>query len=146
MLNLILVISSGVLATLSMMFVMELITRSQLANADMVRAIGSIFTGRYENSLKLGLVLHIISGIIFAVIYYSIFDYFLINYEILAPVLGLLVGFFHGMVVSLSLVNVIAKYHPLKQFQETGLYMAIAHIIGHMVYGLSVGVMFSVFS
>ena len=140
------IIISGTLATFTMMFVMELITRSQFANADMVRAIGSIFTGQYENSLKLGLVLHLISGIIFAVIYFYIFDYFLVDNAKLAPVFGLVVGFFHGMVVSLSLVNVIAKYHPLKKFQETGLYMAIAHILGHMVYGLSVGVMYSIFS
>ncbi|NIS09829.1 MAG: hypothetical protein GWO07_14000, partial [Candidatus Dadabacteria bacterium] len=52
-------IFSGIMATLMMIGIMELITRSKLANADMVRAIGSIFTKAYENSLTPGLIAHI---------------------------------------------------------------------------------------
>ena len=43
------ILLSGFVATLIMIGIMELVTRSQLANADMVRAIRSIFTKSYIN-------------------------------------------------------------------------------------------------
>lgn len=133
---------AGFFATLCMVGVMEIITRSQLANADMVRAIGSIFTKSYDNSLKPGLILHFISGLIFTTVYFAAFKFFLLDNAIIAPVVGLVGGFFHGMFITLLLVNLIAKYHPLNKFRETGFYMASAHVIGHMVFGLALGIMY----
>ena len=133
---------SGFFATLCMVVIMETITRSQLANADMVRAIGSIFTKDYDNSLKPGLILHFVSGLIFTSIYFAAFKFFLLDKTVLAPVLGLVGGFFHGIFITLLLVNLVAKYHPLSKFRETGFYMASAHVVGHMVFGLALGVMY----
>lgn len=144
--SLVFVIISGFTATLVMIAIMELTTRAKLANADMIRAIGSIITKSYENALTPGLLIHFSSGIFFAIIYFYAFGFLLPNKPNLAPVAGLAFGFFHGIVVTLSVVNLISKHHPLKKFQETGLYMALAHIIGHIVYGLSVGVMYSIFN
>ncbi len=137
-------IFGGIVATLMMIGVMELITRSKLANADMVRAIGSIFTKSYKNALNPGLFIHIASGVFFAFIYFSMFSFVLGNNTALGSVAGLAGGFFHGIVITLALVNLVAKYHPLQKFQQTGFYMAFAHVVGHMVYGLSLGVIYSV--
>ena len=139
-------IFSGIVATLMMIGIMELITRSKLANADMVRAIGSIFTKSYSNALNPGLLVHIASGVMFAFLYFLMFNFVLGDKVSLGSVAGLAGGFFHGIVIVLALVNIIAKYHPVQKFQQTGFYMALAHIIGHMVYGLSLGVMYSVAS
>ncbi|NIV43135.1 MAG: hypothetical protein GWN11_03490 [Candidatus Dadabacteria bacterium] len=70
-------IFSGIMATLMMIGIMEPITRSKLANADMLRAIGSIFTKSYENSLTHGLIAHIASGIFFALFYFLMFNFVL---------------------------------------------------------------------
>ena len=133
---------SGFFATLCMVGVMDIITKSKLANADMVRAIGSIFTKNYENSFKPGLILHFLSGLIFTTVYFAAFKFFLLENTTLAPVVGLVGGFFHGMFITLLLVNLVAKYHPLSKFKETGFYMATAHVVGHMVFGLALGLIY----
>lgn len=137
------ILLSGFVATLIMIGIMELVTRSQLANADMVRAIGSIFTKSYINSLKPGLLIHFTSGVIFAFAYFLMFNLILPDKLNLGAVVGLAIGFFHGMVITLALVNLVIKYHPVQRFRIAGFYMALAHIIGHMIYGLTLGVMYS---
>ena len=63
------IILAGLLGTTCMTSVMSVIHRSGFANADMVRAIGSMVTRTYENSLMPGILIHFTSGFIFAFIY-----------------------------------------------------------------------------
>ena len=51
-------------------------------------------------------------------------------------------GIFHGIVVSMVLVMAVSDSHPLEQFREAGFGVAISHFIGHVVYGLTVGIVF----
>ena len=51
------------------------------------------------------------------------------------PGIGLFTGFAQGLVVSLSLVVLIAEHHPQKSFRKAGFGVAIAHLLAHIVYG-----------
>ena len=125
-----------------MLFVLEVITRMQLANADMIRALGSIYTRNYDNSLRPGLIFMLLSGALFSFIYYLIIAFFVPTPGIATVLAGLAMGLFHGMVVSLGLVVLIAEHHPLEKFREAGLTVAASHVVGHVVYGFTVGTMF----
>jgi hypothetical protein len=48
-------------------------------------------------------------------------------------------GPFHGSVVSLMLVVLMAEHHPLERFREAGLRVAVTHVAAHIVYGFVVG-------
>jgi hypothetical protein len=53
--------------------------------------------------------------------------------------LGLGVGVFHGMLVSLMLVWVVSESHPLEEFNEAGLAVGLSHFAGHVAFGAVVG-------
>ena len=142
MTTIIFVIISGLIATTLMSLFMELITKAGIADADMIRAVGSILTKSYEDSFQTGLIIQFGFGIFFSFIYFFIFGYFVpVNLGI-AIMSGFAMGFFHGMVVSLGIVVVIAEHHPVEKFKNAGLGVAAGHVGGHIIYGLVLGAIY----
>ena len=130
-----LTILAGILGTAGMTIVMWLIHRSGLANADMMRAIGSLYTRSYENSLLPGFIIHF--GVAF--LYTAFLSIFLLRSVVALTGLGGMLGLLHGLVVSFALVALVAEHHPLEQFQKAGSEVVVAHMVGHIIYGLIVG-------
>ena len=60
------IILSGLVASLVMVFVMQLITLSGIANANMVQAIGGLVTRQRRFSVLVGLLIYFSAGILFA--------------------------------------------------------------------------------
>ena len=137
--SILVIILSGILGTCGMSFVMWLINRSGLANADMIRAVGSIYTRSYENALLPGIIMHFTAGIIFAFLYVIFLSIFSLGSVGAYIGMGAMTGVFHGLVVSFLLVVSVAEHHPLEQFQKAGSEVAVAHLAGHIIYGLIVG-------
>jgi hypothetical protein len=52
-----------------------------------------------------------------------------------------MIGLFHGVAFAFVLVISVAEHHPLEQFRDAGFEVAIAHLAGHIIYGLIVGTM-----
>ena len=132
--------ASGLLGTLAMTLLMDKITKSGKANADMVRAIGSLITKSLENSFPIGIILHIVFGVVIAFLYVFMLQVFNVNTLMASIGMGFGLGFFHGVVVSLLLVVTVAEHHPLQDFQDAGFSVAAAHFAAHIVYGIVVGV------
>ncbi len=132
---------AGIVGTIGMEIILQGITKSGIANADMTRAVGSIFTKSLTNSYRIGLVLQTFSGIIFAFIYTLAFVLFDVKGFLSCVGAGVLLGFIHGAVVGFILVAAVAENHPLPEFRQAGFSVAVAHWVGHLVYGLLVGVM-----
>ena len=139
MLDLLLTIVAGILATAVMSSFLFLIHWGGFANADMIRALGSLLTRSEDNALIPGLVIHFTSGVVFAFVYLVFWS--LWGFEALGTylLLGAITGAAHGLVVSFLLVSLIAGHHPLPRFQEAGISVAFAHLLGHVVYGVVVG-------
>ena len=133
------VLIAGIIGTIGMTGLLEGITKSGIANADIVRAIGSLFTKSLESSFKVGIIIDLLAGIVFAAFY----TFVIVSFEIhgLLSCIGacMLIGFVHGAVVSFLLVATVAEHHPLRQFQKTGFSVIIAHWAGHIFYGFIVG-------
>lgn len=132
-------IVAGIVGTAGMSLAMWIITKSGIANAAMIRAIGSMFTKSYDDSFGPGLAVHFISGILFAFLY-------VILISILAPIsvaatiaTGAMIGVFHGVAFGFLLVITVAEHHPIEQFRSAGFEVAIAHFVGHVIYGTLVG-------
>ena len=137
--DLVYIIVCGIIGTSAMTFVMWLITKEGLANADMVRAIGSIFSGK-ENALSTGMIIHYVAGIVVAFIYLVLISLFLPTSLLGYAVTGTAIGIFHGVAFAFILVVVVAEHHPQEEFRNAGLEVALAHLAGHIVYGLVVGI------
>jgi hypothetical protein len=134
----------GLAATSLMTFTLYLFHWRGFANGDMVRALGSLVTKKYENSVKPGLMIHALGGVVFALVYVYVWSQFpeitdggIVRYM----QLGAFCGFAQGLVTSISLVIFVAEYHPLQQFRVVGMNVALVHLLAHVVYGTAVGAM-----
>ena len=130
---------SGLIGTAGMTLVMWAVTKSGIAHADMIRAIGSIFTRSYRDSLTPGVIVHFGVGIIVAFFYVIIISILTPASVIRTIGAGAMIGLFHGVVFSFLLVVAVAEHHPLEMFRSAGSEVAVTHLAGHIVYGLLVG-------
>jgi hypothetical protein len=132
-------LSAGLLGGLVMEGVLWLIGRGGWAKADMIVALGSMFTKSRDTAWRVGALLHAVSAIGFALIYTLLMHALGFTQMPWSGALGAGVGFFHGLIVSLGLLWVVAEQHPLEEFNEAGLAIGLSHIVGHVAYGVVVG-------
>lgn len=132
---------AGAIATIGMSLVMWAINKSGLSRADMIRALGSLLTKQAENALVPGLVTHLLSGMMFAFAYTILLNAPPLGTWYAFLIMGTLLGLFHGFVVSFMLVVFVAESHPLPDFRNVGLSVAVAHVLGHIVYGAAMGLL-----
>ncbi len=135
-------IIAGFIATAGITGVLWLIDKTGWTKADMVRALGSLFTKSYENSLKVGLVIHFMAGIIISAVYLHILSILSLTSLVSAVFVGGIIGFVHGFAFSFVMV-IIAEQHPVPEFQQADFHVAVAHILGHIVYGMIIGAIFA---
>ena len=139
------VILSGLVGTGAMTLLMSFVTRAGLANADMVRAIGSVFTGSLDRALVVGATLYAMGGIIFAALYTFALSYLPLEGFWQTFGASTLLGFVHGFLMSFVLVVVVVEHHPVDKFREAGFGVALAHLLGHVAYGMGVGLVLGLF-
>jgi len=133
------VLVAGVVASAAMEGVLLVIGRAGWAKADMLVALGSMITKSRTNAWKVGVVLHVVSATVFAVLYTLLMMKLGYTHLPMSFMLGLGIGIVHGLLVSLALVWVVAQRHPLEEFNEATLAIGLSHFVGHVVYGGVVG-------
>ncbi|HET6347989.1 MAG TPA: hypothetical protein VFH88_02800 [Candidatus Krumholzibacteria bacterium] len=137
---LLLVVLAGLLGTVFMSLVMWFIHEQGWANADMIRAVGSLVTRRYEGSVPPGLLMHLTAGCLFAIPYILIIRSLGSTNIFVILMVGAAIGAFHGAAMVFVLMA-LAEKHPLPQFQTAGPAVGWAHVVGHVAYGVGVAVM-----
>jgi hypothetical protein len=135
---------AGVLGGSAMLFVMWLMTRGGLARGNMVVALGGLVTKSRDSALRVGLMLHTLSAIGFAMVYAMLMLWLESTGMPNALMVGIGAGFFHGLIVSLMLVWVVAEGHPFEEYNEAGLAVGLSHLLGHVVYGATVGLIIGI--
>ena len=148
--NIVIVLLVGALSGLTGAFAMTAfmlrVSASFGREVDMVRALGSFFTGKLENSRKIGKMLHTVSGIVFGMIY------LMIIYKIGALAfphaifLGIGFGLFHGLFISYALMFYASERHPIEEYRNATLVEGLLHMVGHLIYGAVVGLVGALFS
>ena len=103
---------------------------------DVVRAVGSLMTGRRERIFRLGLSLHVAMGILFAFLYAGFLNLSRIPFNAMT---GLLLGSLHGVIIMLLVSIMVMEHHPVAGYHEKGLGTGLAQLVAHMLYGATVG-------
>lgn len=134
---------AGFVATAGMTLVLWTINRSGWTNADMVRALGSLVTRSYEKASGVGVLVHFAGGVVFAAVYLHILSVLGLSSLPGEIFVGGFLGFGQGFIVGWAIIR-FAFRHPVEQFQRADYQVAIAHCLGHVVYGMLVGAMFGV--
>jgi hypothetical protein len=135
-----LTILSAILGTGGMSLFILLITHSESLNADVIKAIGSIYRRSHDNSLLPGVAICFSAGIIVAFLYVVFISPSFSCSITSSAAVGAVTGLFYGIVVFLSLVFLVGQRHPLKQFRETSFEVAVVYLLGCFIYGVIVGV------
>ena len=107
-----------------------------IGKIDVIPAVGALITGRTENALSIGYVVHFASGIVFAYIYWGL----LRSNEM--PIVWWafgMAGCIHGIVVMLLVCITVMEHHPIARYHERGPMTGLAQLIAHIVYGVVVG-------
>jgi hypothetical protein len=130
---------AGALGGAAMEFVMWLIARAGLARGDMILALGSLITKTRARAYRVGFAVHAAAAFGFALVYVLLMVTLGMTRLPESLVLGLGVATFHGIVVALMLVWVVADHHPLEEFKEADLLVGLSHVAGHAAYGAVVG-------
>src|SRR5690606_7363515 len=132
-------IVGGVLGGAAMLSVMWLMTRNGLARGNMVVALGGLVTRSRESAWRVGLMLHTLSAIGFAMVYAMLMLWMGATGMPSALMVGVGAGLFHGLVVRLMLVWVGAAGRPFEEYSEAGLAVGLSHLLGHVAYGAVAG-------
>ena len=102
---------------------------------DMVRALGSYFTGKVDGSAALGRTIHSFSGVIFGMIYFAIMQAMGALVFPYALFLGIGFGFFHGLIMSYMLMFYASERHPIEEYRKATLEEGLLHLLGHIIFG-----------
>jgi hypothetical protein len=139
-------VTAGVLGGAAMLASMWLMARAGLFAGEweppprrsMVVAVGGLITKSRASAFRVGMLVHCVFAIVFAMIYAVVLGWLGATALPAALVVGVTLGFAHGLVVSLGIVWV-ADGHPFEEYNETSLAIGVAHMAAHVVYGAVVG-------
>jgi hypothetical protein len=132
---------SGLVGAFAMTTFMGAVSNAFSQRVDMVRALGSYFTGRLEGSLWLGRLIHAISGLIFGALYLFIMQWMDALTFPFPIFLGIAFGFFHGLIMSYVLMIFASERHPIEDYRNATLEEGLLHLVGHVIFGGVVGLM-----
>jgi len=130
---------AGIAGAIAMLVVMTVIDRAHPDGRNMIVGVGSLLTRTQANARLVGCLLHGIAAIGYGLVYTLLLMALNLSSWPAGLFGGLGIGTFHGMVVSLGLVWVIADQHPLEEYRDTGPAVFLEHLAGHIAYGAVVG-------
>lgn len=139
-------VMAGLLGAGAMWAVMRLIEQAAPPTGGMVVAVGSLLTRRRDNALAAGVAVYLGAAVVFGVIYTLLMQGLGLTGWPQAFFTGAGFGLFHGLVVSLGLVWIVADNHPLDEFRQATPLVFVSHFAGHVVFGAVVGLVVAITS
>ncbi|WOO39286.1 hypothetical protein [Rubellicoccus peritrichatus] len=129
----------GIVGALVMNFFMYFISAQSEARVNMVEALGSLITKKTEGAIKMGAICHLISGVVFGIIYGLIMSSANALALPFSMFLGFGLGLFHGIVVAYCLMFIVSEKHPIEKYRKATFQTGAIHLLGHILFGGVVG-------
>ena len=130
---------AGILGAAAMEATMWVVAHFGWGQGNMIVALGSLVTRTRDRAVGVGVTVHAVAAILFSAVYVLLFRQVGVSGLPAVFMLGLGIGFLHGMIVSLLLVWVVAEHHPLAEFRDADLAIGLSHLAGHLAFGGMVG-------
>lgn len=127
---------AGVLGTATMTIFLLAPRWLNIGHLDVVRAVGALITKREDGAFKVGLAVHLLSGIVFAYIYYGFLTLSRLPVDLWT---GIVVGAAHGAIVMLFVCISIMEHHPIQKYHRRGPMTGVMQFAAHVIYGAVVG-------
>lgn len=139
---------AGVIGALGMTFILSLFGRVGWTRANLVVALGHLFVHHHvhhhRRAIVVGSLVHCIAGVVFAMIYATIFLLFGLSTPAAIIFVGLGIGWWHGVMMSLIFVVATVLSNPEGEMRKVQFSGGPAYLVAHMIYGLLVGIVIAV--
>ncbi|MBI2601468.1 MAG: hypothetical protein HYW48_00280 [Deltaproteobacteria bacterium] len=135
----------GLVATSAMNTFMWILSGLTHARVDMVNAVGSLYTHSIENSFWPGLIMQFSAGVIMTYVYGIFLGLGNFDATYTYAFLGLFMGLIHGTAVAVIMAKLLGEHHPVASFQKVTGKIALAHVVGHLIFGLVIGTMYGMY-
>ncbi|NOZ48460.1 MAG: hypothetical protein GXP37_00235 [Chloroflexi bacterium] len=130
--NFIAAIVAGLFGTLAMTLLMMLAPKMGMPKMDIMGLLGSMFAADSGSAKKIGVILHLMMGVIFALIYALLWQ---LGLGSITWVWGLIFGLVHGLIV-IMMMPVMMRMHPRPPAMASGMAALAGQMMGHLVFGL----------
>ena len=136
--NYVAVIIAGLAGTVAMTILMYLAPLMGMPKLDIIAMLGTMFTSNKTVSTIIGVMAHLMMGVVFAFIYALLW-----SFGIGSPtwLWGLIFGALHGLLVYM-IMPMINRMHPRPVEMEGGTKLAVGMLMVHMLYGLVVALVY----
>lgn len=147
-------VAAGLIATSVMVFFLYLPLVWRGSYYDVLGALGSAITRRIDAQARfLGGLVYFGGGMLIAIFYgwvvlalmqnvviapeFNILPGLPTDINLFYPLLGLVIGLGHGILVAFFVVIIVIEHHPLEQFRARFI-LVISQLISHIAFGVTV--------
>ena len=134
-------IVAGLVGTAVMTALMYVAPMMGMPKMDIIGMLGTMLTPNRETATLLGIVIHFMMGVLFAIVYALLWSAGLGDP---AWIWGLIFGAVHGLIVIIGM-PIMMRMHPRRPEMESGLLTVTGQLMGHMVFGLVVALVYGAF-
>jgi hypothetical protein len=111
----------------------------KVTTANPIHTLGSYFSDRPSTQAALALLLFFSGALIFAYVDTLLLKLFPGDNVIMLTFVGAFIGFAHGIVVTLATASIVAKKHPLPEYQTLPFPATLSYVIAHVLFGVCIG-------
>lgn len=147
--NVLAAIVAGIVGTIIMTMMMGVAPRMGLPKMDIIGMLGTMFG---KPNRMLGTIMHLMMGVIFAIIYAFLWDFGIGSASLVG---GILFGVVHWLITGMMMGLIPMMHVGIKSgnVPPPGLYMTnnvgvmgfVGGLIGHMIFGLVVALVYALF-
>lgn len=134
-------IIAGLAGTAVMTMMMYIAPRMGMPKMDMPRMLGTMFISRESTATALGMAIHFMMGAIFAIIYALVWN---LGLGSATWWWGLIFGAVHG-IIAIVMIPIMLRMHPRPPEMASGPLMMAGQMMGHLIYGLVVALVYGAF-
>jgi len=132
-------IVAGLVGTVFMTLLMMMAPMMGMPKMDIISMLGGMFSPNPGAAKGIGLILHFMMGVIFAIIYALVWSFGL---GASTWLWGLIFGLIHGLIVSMSM-PMMMKMHPRPPAMQGGAKTLMGQLMGHLLFGLVVALTYA---
>ena len=134
-------VAAGLVGTAVMTALIYMMPLMGLPKMDIIGMLGTMFTADEGTANIVGTVVHFLLGIIFAIIYAFLWDSVIGDPTALW---GLAFGLVHG-IIAVIVMPTMRNMHPRPPEMEMGPLLMAGLIVGHIIFGIVVALVYAAF-
>jgi hypothetical protein len=133
------IVWGGLAGGVIFLLAMHLLRVFKVTTANPVHTLGSIFFEKPGAQAVAGFLSFFAGALVFAFAEGFLLNMFPGYHIFMLAFVGAFIGFAQGIVVTLATADIVAKKHPLPEYQTLPFPAALSYVIAHVLFGITMG-------